>query len=58
MGLFSRGIETKSKASQQAAAAKNTAQRRGRNTVTLAEVQCRSRKRTGRPIFGATFKSK
>jgi len=54
MGLFGSGKPAASAArARQTEAAKGTAQRRGRNAVTVAEVQCRSTKRTGKPIFGA-----
>jgi len=53
MGLFGSGSESSAAKTRQAEATKGTNQRRGRNNVTLSEVQCRSTKRTGRPIFGA-----
>jgi len=53
MGLFSNGDNMGDAKARQTEADKGTAQRRGRNTVTVAEVQCRSTRRTGRPIFGA-----
>jgi len=56
MGLFGNGPNTNGAATRQAEAARNSNQRRGRNNVTVAQVQCRSTKRTGRPIFAAIFR--
>lgn len=55
MNLFGSGRESGDAKTRQTEAAKNQSQRRGRNTVTVAEVKCRSTKRTGRPIFGAKY---
>ena len=56
MNPFGSGRESGSAKARQAEAAKNTSQRRGRNTVTVSEVKCRSAKQTGRPIFGARYR--
>jgi hypothetical protein len=56
MGLFSNGPDDKGTATRQAETDKDRAQRAGRNNVTVAELQCRSTKQTGRPIFAAVYR--
>lgn len=54
MGLFGPGRATGSDAAtRQAEAAKRVNQNRGRNTVTVSELQCAKTSSHGRPIFGA-----
>jgi hypothetical protein len=53
MGLFGPGKATGSAGSRQAEATKRSNQNRGKNVVTVSELQCAKTPSHGRPIFGA-----